>query len=216
MMINFHGCTVPRGWERTWPHLMTMEAVRGEECYTFASEYPEKAPQYNTIVPFTRNAVGPVDYTPCAFTDDRYPHLTTNAHELALPIVFESGLLHFADRVSAYRQLPDAPKALLRDVPVVWDDTRYVAGEPGKFVAVARRSGDAWYVGAINGQEEPIRVSVPLDSLGPKGYDALIIGDGKDPRSFGTRQLTVRAGEVITLSLRPRGGAVIHLTPNQG
>jgi alpha-glucosidase len=213
MMVNFHGCTVPRGWERTWPHLMTMEAVRGEECYTFAPEYPEKAPQYNTIVPFTRNAVGPVDYTPCGFTDDKYPHLTTNAHELALPIVFESGLLHFADRVSAYRQLPDAPKAFLRDLPVVWDETRYVAGEPGKFVVLARRSRNAWYVGAINGQKEPIRVSVPLDFLGPKSYEALIIGDGNDPRSFSTRQITAKAGEAIPLSLRPRGGGVIHLIP---
>ncbi len=213
MMVNFHGCTVPRGWQRTWPHLMTMEAVRGEECYTFARDYPQKAPQYNTILPFTRNAVGPVDYTPCALTDDRYPHLTTNAHELALCLVFESGLLHFADRVSAYRQLPDAPKAFLRDIPVAWDETRYVAGEPGKFVVLARRSRNAWYVGAINGQEGPIRVSVPLDFLSTGTYEALLIGDGTDPRSFGTREITVKAGELVKMALRPYGGGVIRLVP---
>jgi alpha-glucosidase len=213
IMVNFHGCTVPRGWERTWPHLMSMEAVRGEECYTFAREYPEKAPAYNTILPFTRNAVGPMDYTPCGFTDDKYPHRTTSAHELALPVVFESGLFHFADRVSAYRELPEAPKAFLRELPVAWDETRYVDGEPGKFVVLARRSEGQWYVGTINGEDRPIRVPVPLRFLGAKSYDAQVIGDGKDPRSFGTRDLVVKPGDAITLAMRPYGGAVIRLVP---
>ena len=84
IMVNFHGCTAPRGWQRTWPNLMSMEAVRGE-CYTFAPEYSKKpAAQYDP--PFTRNVVGPMDYTPW-FTDDKHPHRTTNAHELALSVV---------------------------------------------------------------------------------------------------------------------------------
>ncbi len=143
LMVNFHGCTAPRGWSRTWPNLMSMEAVKGAECYTFAEDYPAKAPWHNTILPFTRNAVGPMDYTPCAFTDDRYPHRTSNAHELALSVVFETGWLHFADRVSAYRDLPDGPKRFLREVPVVWDDTRLIDGEPGKLAVIARRHGQA-------------------------------------------------------------------------
>jgi alpha-glucosidase len=215
IMVNFHGCTAPRGWQRTWPNLMSMEAVRGEECYTFAPEYPEKAPQLNTILPFTRNVVGPMDYTPCAFTDDKHPHRTTNAHELALSVVFESALLHLADRVSAYRNLPDAPKAFLRDVPVAWDETRYVDGMPGKSVVLARRKGDAWYVGAINGQNDPLRVSVPLKFLGDGPFTGVLIGDGPNPRSFASRPVEVTSGDVLEMTLLPCGGGVIRLCPKQ-
>ena len=77
IMVNFHGCTLPRGWSRTYPHLMSMEAVRGEECYSFDKKFTTEAPIHNVIVPFTRNVVGPMDYTPVMFADNVYPHLTT-------------------------------------------------------------------------------------------------------------------------------------------
>ncbi|MCY2992223.1 MAG: glycoside hydrolase family 97 protein [Planctomycetota bacterium] len=211
IMVNFHGCTLPRGWERTWPHLMSMEGVRGEENYTFAADFPVEAPRYNTIVPFTRNVVGPMDYTPCAFTDDKYPHLTTNAHELALAVVFESALLHFADRVSAYRQLPDAPKTFLRELPVTWDETRYLAGHPGRSVVLARRKGDVWYLGALNGQKEPLRLSLPLGFLGAGKFAGILIGDGNEPRSFASREVRLQAGESFELNLAPYGGCAIRL-----
>ena len=140
-MVNFHGCTLPRGWSRTYPHLMSMEAVRGEECYSFDQQFTTEAPVQNVILPFTRNAVGPMDYTPVMFTRTTFPHLTTNAHELALSVVFESGLLHFADGAEAYRSLPDAPKEFLKHVPTAWDETRFVAGEPGQLAVLARRNG---------------------------------------------------------------------------
>ncbi len=213
MMINFHGCTLPRGWGRTWPHLMTMEAVRGAECYTFAREFPRRAPAYNTILPFTRNVVGPMDYTPCAFTDDKYPHVTTVAHELALCVVFESGLLHFADRVSAYRDLPEGPKTFLREVPVAWHEIRFLAGQPGEYCALARRNGDAWYVGAINGVKEPRKLSVSLGFLGKGDYQGVLIADGDGPRRFRSQKLTVRSNGVLDLALLPYGGAAVCLRP---
>lgn len=80
IMVNFHGCTIPRGWSRTYPHLMSMESVRGAECYTFASEYPQYAPAQNTILPLTRNVIGPMDYTPVVFSDMQYPHITSYGH----------------------------------------------------------------------------------------------------------------------------------------
>lgn len=103
LMVNFHGSTIPRGWERTWPNLMSMEGVRGAEQYDFRPTYPEEAPWHNTVLAFTRNVVGPMDYTPVTFSDAMYPHVTTNAHELALAVVFESSLQHFADSVESYR-----------------------------------------------------------------------------------------------------------------
>ena len=213
IMVNFHGCTLPRGWSRTYPHLMTMEAVRGAECYSFDRVFPAKAPEHNTIIPFTRNAVGPMDYTPVMFADNVYPHITTYGHELALPIVFESGWLHFADGVQAYLDLPAAPKAFLRDVPVVWDETRFLAGEPGKFVVLARRAGDTWYVGGINGQRSAEQMRVPLPFLGSGHYDVALIHDGNDRRAFETRSLRVAIGASFVVDLAAYGGFVAVLTP---
>jgi hypothetical protein len=215
LMVNFHGCTLPRGWERTWPNLMSMEAVRGAECYTFAEEFPKRAPEHNAIVAFTRNVVGPMDYTPGGFSDDKYPHVTTVAHELALCVVFESGLLHFADRVAAYRDLPEAPRTLLGEVPVAWDDVHFISGTPGKSIVLARRKGDVWYVGTINGQPRPIEVQVPIDFAGPGDFDALSIGDGDDARSFASHEGLVKSGDMMKLPLRAYGGGVIRLVPKR-
>ena len=213
MMINFHGCTIPRGWSRTYPHLMTMESAKGAECYTFAEEFPEKAPWHNTIVAFTRNVIGPVDYTPCAFSHDKYPHLTTNAYELALVVVFETGLIHFADSVEAYRGLPEAPKKLLRDVPAAWDDVRLIDGEPGQFVVIARRKGDQWFVGGINGRNRVKRVEVSLSFLEEQPYDMTLIADGPDKETFATTVGPKTADDRLEVEMRPYGGFVMRLVP---
>ena len=142
MLVNFHGSTVPRGWSREYPHLMTIEAVFGAEQYKFRQPFTTRAAGLNTVLPFTRNVIGPMDYTPVTFTDVRYPGTTTNAHELAQSIVFESGIQHFADSAEAYRSLPEAVKDFLRRVPAAWHETRGLGGEPGSFVVVARRDGD--------------------------------------------------------------------------
>ena len=89
------------------------------------------------------------------FSDNKYPHRTTVAHELALSVFFETGWLHFADKAESYLNLPAAPKEFLKHVPVAWDDTRFVAGYPGQFAVLARRKGDTWYLAGVNGQNEP-------------------------------------------------------------
>jgi hypothetical protein len=177
ILVNFHGCTVPRGWTRTWPHLMTMEGVRGAETYIFDGEFPAVAPRHNTILPFTRNAAGPMDYTPVTFSDNRHPHRTTSGHELALAVVFESGLLHLADSAASYRAAPPVVRSVLAQVPVAWDETRCLAGEPGDHVVVARRHGPDWFVAGINGRAE--RTVVDLDLPGLAGdVPWLVVRDG--------------------------------------
>jgi alpha-glucosidase len=177
IMVNFHGCTIPRGWTRTWPHLMTMEGVRGAETYIFDENFPAVAPRHNTILPFTRNAIGPMDYTPVTFSDNRYPHLTTGGHELALAVVFESGLLHLADAAHSYRALPPPVARLLAEVPVAWDETRCLAGEPGDHVVIARRSGPHWWVAGINGRTEPVVVQLDLAELAGDAAAWRLVGD---------------------------------------
>jgi len=210
IMVNFHGCTIPRGWQRTYPHLMTMEAVRGEECYIFDGAYPERAPAYNTILPFTRNAIGSMDHTPVAFTNNRYPHRTTYAHELALAVVFESGWLHFADSAESYRSLPWGVKDYLKKVPVDWDQTRFITGYPGRHVVIARRKGREWYVGGINGQAAETTVQVPLSFLPAGKFKMVRITDGRTGRQFRSDKKTVTREQTITFTMKPFGGFALR------
>jgi len=211
IMVNFHGCTQPRGWSRTYPHLMTMEAVKGEECYSFDKRYPQMALAYNTIIPFTRNVVGPMDYTPVMFRDNVYPHLTSCAHELAQAVVFESGWTHFADGVEPYLELPEAPKQFLKDVPTAWDDIKFLEGYPGKYVALARRKGDQWFVGCLSGEETPRELNLDLSFLGSGKYKAAIITDGSEPRTFETREQTLTAADKLQVTAQKYGGFVAQL-----
>ena len=213
LMVYFHGCTLPRGWSRTYPNLMTMEAVRGAECYSFDQAYPKQAPMHNVIQAFTRNVVGPMDYTPVMFADNTYPHITTYGHELALSVVFESGLLHFADAVKPYLDLPEGPKTFLKRVPAAWDETRFIAGEPGRFVILARRKGNDWYIGGINGRDIAEQVNVPLAFLGQGRYTMTLIRDGKTPRSFDTQSRVVGAGDSVTMDLGSYAGVAAVLRP---
>lgn len=163
IMVNFHGCTLPRGWNRTYPNLLSMEAVCGAESYLFKDGFPAMAPIQNTILPFTRNAVGSMDYTPVAFSNKKFSHLTTTAHELALPVIFESGFLHLADSKEIYFAQPQFVLEYIQHLPVVWDEIKYIAGIPGKDPVLARRKNDLWYLAGING--EPISKSFSLNNF---------------------------------------------------
>ena len=117
LLVNFHGATVPRGWQRTYPNLLSTEGVYGAEWYNNVPTFTDKAARHNATLPFTRNVIGPMDYTPCTFSDSQHPHITTNAHELALTILFESGLQHLADRPESYQAQPREVQHFLSDLP---------------------------------------------------------------------------------------------------
>ncbi len=211
VMVNFHGCTLPKGWNRTWPNLVSMEAIRGAESYAFDSIYPQNAVWHNTILPFTRNAVGSMDYTPVTFSDQRYPHLTTYGHELALSVVFESGILHLADRIEPYRKLPAEPKQFLKTVPVVWDSTILLQGYPGKECVIARRANNAWYIGGINGTDQSAKWEIDLSRLGKNDFAASIITDGATAKEFESSTTTIKSGDKMVVEVLPAGGFVAVL-----
>lgn len=206
IMINFHGCTIPRGWRRTYPHLVSMESVRGAEYYSFDENYPEFAPRQNTILPFTRNVIGPMDYTPISFSDQVYPHSTTNAHELALSVIFESGILHLADKPESVFVQPGYVIDFLKGIPVTWEETRLIEGYPGDYVVLARKNNKTWYFAGINGSEEPKTVKFKLPFIGEGLYLAEIIGDGKEPRSFTYYKKPFSFDKTIDIPMAPRGG----------
>jgi alpha-glucosidase len=213
LLVNFHGCTLPRGWARTYPNLMSMEGVRGAESYKFDLRFPDAAPSHNTILPFTRNVVGSMDYTPVTFSDNTYPHKTTNGHELALSVIFESGWMHFADKVESYLNLPEAPKRFLQNVPTTWDDTHWLAGEPGKLAVIARKKADTWFIGGINGHKDSVKSEIHLGFLDSAPYTLWVINDDNRGKGFCDWTAKITAADSLTLSLKPYGGFVATLVP---
>ena len=209
LMINFHGCTLPRGWERTYPNLLTMEAIMGEECYDFRPNYPDETPALNTVIPFSRNVVGPTDYTPTQFSNEyrRYRRITTVAHELALPILIESGITHIVDHYKSLGEAPDFVKALLSEIPSAWDETKFLSGYPGKEVVLARRSGDNWYIAGINGESIEKELTVDLSPLAAQGILNLIT-DGATMQDFTQTEIQPSEGSPITVKTLPYGGFV--------
>ena len=207
LLVNFHGCTLPRGWSRTYPHLLSMEAVFGAEAYKFAERYPAYAPTQNTILPFTRNVVGPMDFTPVTLSDQTYPAITTTAHELALPVIFESGLLHLADRPEAYRSLREEAIQYLKEVPVVWDKTQFISGYPGDYVIMARRARDTWYVAGIHQAETTKSYDINLDFL-PEGTFVLSQLEDSSSGELSFREESVTSAQTLTVELPANGGFV--------
>ena len=207
LLVDFHGCTIPRGWQRTWPNLMSMESVYGAEWYNNGPVMTTRAASHNATLPFTRNVVGPMDYTPGTFSDSQNPHITTYAHELALPILFESGLQHMPDRPYIYYSLPGEVRTLLSSLPSVWDDTVLLAGYPGEFAVLARRNAGTWYIAGINGKDEPCTIDFPVDVIAKQGEILKVFRDGAEDREFQIEDLT--ADGRLSIPCRARGGFVL-------
>ena len=208
--IAFHGSTLPRGWARTWPNLLTMEAVFNAEQYKYSEAYAREAARHNTILPFTRNVVGSMDYLPVALSDAAHPHQTTNAHELALSVVFESGIVHFPDAPKAYRGLPPAARDLLKTVPAAWDESRLLDGEPGRLAVVARRRGEEWWVGAISGVADATTAAINLSFLGEGEWTLTMVRDGGAPRDLLPESATVRSVDTFNVPMLARGGFLMR------
>lgn len=217
MMVYFHGCLVPRGWSRTYPNLMTCEAVRGAEWYNNGPDFTLAAPAHNCTLPFTRNVVGPMDYTPVTFTNSQFPHVTSYGHELALSVVFESGLQHFADRPEGYDALPGEAREFLMTVPAAWDDTKLLEGYPGRDIVLARRRGDNWWIGGLNAGlgETTKKISCDFLPVGIK-FKLTLIADGAHDKALQTTYQVVDNTSEVDVRLLRRGGFAARLTPLQG
>ena len=205
LLVNFHGAPIPRGWQRTYPNLLSTEGVYGAEWYNNVPHFTKKAACHNATLPFTRNVIGPMDYTPCAFSDSQHPHITSLAHELALTALYESGLQHLADRPESFLAQPDEVQAFLGQLPTVWDETRYVSGYPGESAVLARRSGDTWYVAGINGSDEAKTLACDLSFIKGKKKIVRLFADD----ASGKWQISTIGKLPSKIDCQPRGGFVI-------
>jgi hypothetical protein len=209
LMVNFHGATLPRGWERTYPNLMTMEAIKGLEMVTFEQKNADAEPTHCAMQPFTRNAFDPMDFTPLSlYKIPRINRKTTAGFELALSVVFTSGVQHFAEGPTGMVHVPLFAKDYLREVPVYWDDTKLIDGYPGKLVVIARRSGKRWYVAGINGEDTEKTLSLDLSFLKNKKGTIIMDGDGTQDVSLNKEVLAIPATGTTPVTLKGNGGFV--------
>ncbi len=212
-MINFHGATLPRGWQRTYPHLMTMEAIKGLEFITFEQKNADEEPMHGTMLPFTRNVFDPMDFTPMMLDRiNRIQRRTTSGFELALSVLFTSGIQHYAEIPDGMAKMPEYVREFLRDVPESWEDVRFLDGFPGKFVVLARQGGGRWYIAGINGEKETKTLTLDLSRLGKIGTQGTLIGDGVGAEHLFFKD-TVQLGtdKKLQVTLPANGGFVLLL-----
>jgi alpha-glucosidase len=231
LMVNFHGAYKPSGFERTFPHQLTREGILGNEYNKWGSRV---TPEHKVTLPFTRLLVGPGDFTPGGFLNRQparfaaqKPTLVqgTRAAELALFVIYDSPLCCVCDHPRHYRgqratsESPWQPGAdFLKIVPTVWDDTRVLDGAVGEHLVMARRSGDAWFLGALT-NSQPRELAIKLDFLGPGSWKLQFWKDGADASEnaehLATEERTVQSGETLSLRLAPAGGCVARLQKQQ-
>jgi hypothetical protein len=174
LMVIFHGCTLPRGWERMYPNFASSEAVLASENLHFGQASCDLEAVNASIHPFIRNAVGSMDFGGSAlnkfYNSENTPNkgskrMTSDVFALAAAVLFQSGVQHFA---LAPNNLTDAPVWALdfmKEVPTTWDEVRFLAGYPGKYVVLARKKGKKWYIAGVNGQKEPLLIKIKLPMI---------------------------------------------------
>lgn len=217
LVVNYHGAYKPTGVHRTYPHFMTSEAIKGLE---FSKGHKEPVPKHNVIAPYTRMLCGPMDYTPGAFdldgTKNRPKHVqTTRAHQMAMYPVYFSPLQMLVDYPQAYENAPEQFE-FLKQVPVTWDETKFLKGYPGEYIAVARRKGNDWFVGTMNNETSGRKVNFSFDFLDQgTTYTAHIYQDAADadenPQHVNIKTANVKAGDDHSATLASGGGEAIWL-----
>jgi hypothetical protein len=187
---------------------MTAEAVHGYEMITFGQGSADQAPSHSVMIAFVRNAFDPMDFTPmCLYKIPGIQRRTTPAFELATSVTFLSGIQHYAESPEGMTHVPDFVKNVLRDLPGSWDEIRFIDGYPGKFYVVARKSGNAWYVAGINGENSVRQLTMDLSFI--KNKKGELITSGKDDKvqpSF--NHGAVSSSEKVSITLNAHDGFV--------
>ena len=219
--INFHGATIPRGWERQYPNLMTMEAVKGAEWYRFPV-FPGPKGRDNVYYSYTRNVIGPMDYTPIVFEAAYDQAKIGYAHSLALSVIFESAVQHYADNSDSdetgYRKVFGKypfVKDFLKIVPASWDETIYLEGHPDSHIVLARRRGKDWFLGAISASNKEIELNLNLSFLGDKNYKGKMITEIEKGNVLQESEKELKSSDEWKIRLLPFGGLAGYFKINE-
>jgi hypothetical protein len=210
IMCIFHGCTLPRGWERLYPNYVSSEAILASENLHFSQGFcDEEARDCGAMYPFTRNAVGAMDFGGSALnkyynvSNERGSRrITSDIYALATAVLFQSPVQHFA---LAPNNLTDAPEYaidFMKEVPTRWDEVRYIDGHPGKYVILARRSGNKWYIAGVNAMNQPLKQTLSLPMLEPKSQVTLYMNGEK-------KMVKLSRKQTIDVEIPTNGGLVV-------
>ncbi len=213
LMIDFHGATLPRGWERMYPNYVGSEAVVASEMLIFAQNVREAEAVNATLHPFIRNAVGSMEFGGVFLNkflvknnQGRNQRLTTDAFQLATAVLFQNPLQMFALTPNNLTDAPAFALDFMRQVPTTWDETLYIDGYPGKYSVIARRHQNQWYVAGVNGGKEPIKIKLNLPMLG--GKKATLYNDDAAKVSF-TKEMDIAKNGVVDIEIQSGGGFIL-------
>ena len=215
LLVIFHGCTLPRGWERMYPNFASSEAVLASENLHFSQGSCDHEAFNATLHPFIRNTVGSMDFGGSAlnkyYNADNAPRgsrrVTSDVYALATAVLFQSPVQHFA---LAPNNLTDSPSwaiDFMKEVPTTWDEVRFIDGYPGKYVILARRHGDKWYIAGVNAQKETLKLKVNLPMFS-NGEKVRLFSDDKALQG-GVKQIEIGKKQELQLSIPCNGGILI-------
>lgn len=215
LLVIFHGCTLPRGWERMYPNFASSEAVLASENLHFSQGSCDHEAFNATLHPFIRNTVGSMDFGGSAlnkyYNADNAPRgsrrMTSDVYALATAVLFQSPVQHFA---LAPNNLTDAPSwaiDFMKEVPTTWDEVRFIDGYPGKYVILARRHGDQWYIAGVNAQKETLKLKVNLPMFS-NGEKVRLFSDDKALQG-GVKQIEIGKKQELQLAIPCNGGVLI-------
>ena len=215
LLVIFHGCTLPRGWERMYPNFASSEAVLASESVHFSQGSCDNEAFNATLHPFIRNTVGSMDFGGSAlnkyYNADNAPRgsrrVTSDVYALATAVLFQSPVQHFA---LAPNNLTDAPSwaiDFMKEVPTTWDEVRFIDGYPGKYVILARRHGDKWYIAGVNAQKETLKLKVNLPMFS-NGEKVRLFSDDKALQG-GVKQIEIGKKQELQLAIPCNGGVLI-------
>ena len=213
LMVIFHGCTLPRGWERMYPNYVGSEAVLASENLIFNQHFCDNEAFNACLHPFIRNTVGCMEFGGTFLNkrlnrgnDGGTTRRTTDVFQLATAVLFQNPIQNFA---LAPNNLTDAPQLcidFMKQVPTTWDEVRFIDGYPGKYIVLARRHGDTWYVAGINATQEPLKLKVDLPMLSGKTVSCYKDDKKQQPMC---ESLKVKADKKVQLYILPQGGVVL-------
>ncbi|MBN2613169.1 MAG: glycoside hydrolase family 97 catalytic domain-containing protein [Bacteroidales bacterium] len=213
LMVDFHGATLPRGWERMYPNFVGCEAVLASEMLVFVQDVREKEAFYATLHHFIRNSVASMEFGGVVLNKnfnkgnkDRQKRLTTDIFQLATAVLFQNPVQFFALTPNNLTDAPGFAIDFMRKIPTLWDETRYIDGTPGKYSVIARRHGEAWYIAGVNAEKSALNLTLELPMLA--GQSVTVYNDKNDgtPRK---ETLKVPADGRLSAVIQPNGGFVL-------
>ena len=214
LMVIFHGCTLPRGWERMYPNYVGSEAVLASENLVFQQHFDDMEAFNACLHPFIRNTVGCMEFGG-TFLNKRYNRTndggsvrkTTDIFQLATAVLFQNPIQNFAITPNNLTDAPQLALDFLREVPTTWDETVFLDGYPGKYVVLARRHADRWYIAGINAGKEPLKLELNLPMC-RKGDKISYYSDTKD-RAPQREDMEIKRPEKVKVTLQPEGGIIL-------